>query len=515
MAMSDKVRAQLEREALPAFVRGRRWYASKGEEVRQVVLSDYVEWNHDGATSLIALVRVRTGKGGDGEPYFLPLTLAWEEREDDRVRALAPLAVAKVRQQAAVGVLADAMGDASFCRSIVAAIGAGQTLRSAHGELTFRPTGEFARIAGPDHGRLPFAMPPAQSSNTIVTLGERMFLKVYRRLQVGVNPEVEIARYLTDVARFRNAVPMAGSVDYLSEHGRAATLALVQGYVENQGNGWDYTINYLRKSLERWSADPDGTQVAEQHGGYIALVRTLGTRTGELHAAFAASRGDPAFDPEPATPEDVRRWTEHVRADAERALDALAAHLEALPESVRADARHVVAQRERLVGLVARHANDAAHGQKTRLHGDYHLGQVLLVENDWVIVDFEGEPNRTFDERRVKASPMKDVAGMLRSFDYAMYTTLARAGHERPDAAPALQEVTRRWREAVRAEFISAYDDVALSHGLSPAGKEANGLLELFMLEKLFYELNYEVGNRPDWVAIPLSGLQDLLRATG
>jgi maltose alpha-D-glucosyltransferase/alpha-amylase len=515
IAMSDKVRAQLEREVLPAFVRGRRWYATKGEEVRQVVLSDYVEWSHDGASSLIALVRVQTAAGGDGEPYFLPLTLAWEEREEERLRALGPVAVAKVRQQAAVGMLADAMGDASFCRSIVAAIGAGRTLRSTHGELSFRPTGEFANIAGPDPGKLQFAMPPAQSSNSIVTLGERMFLKIYRRLQVGINPEVEIARYLTDVARFRSAVPMAGSVDYVSEHGRAATLALVQGFVENQGNGWDYTSTYLRQSLERWSANRDDTEAAEEHGGYLALVRTLGIRTAELHAAFAASRGDPAFDPEPVQSDDVRRWTERVRADAERALDALAAHLESLPEGVREDARQVLAQRARLVGLVARHAGDAAHGPKTRVHGDYHLGQVLLVENDWVIVDFEGEPNRTLEERRHKASPMKDVAGMLRSFDYAMYSTLAHVSHERPDAAPALREVTRRWREAVRGEFVAAYDGFAQSHGLSPASGETNGLLELFTLEKLFYELNYEVGNRPDWAAIPLSGLQELLRATG
>jgi maltose alpha-D-glucosyltransferase/alpha-amylase len=514
IAMSDKTRAQLEREVLPEFVRGRRWYADKAREVRQVVLADHVEWSHDGAVSLIALARVQTAEGGDGDPYFLPLTLAWEDREEERVRALAPVAVAKVRQQAAVGVLADAMGDDSFCRSLVAAIGAGRTLRSAHGELTFRPTGEFARIAGPDLDKLHFAVPPAQSSNTIVMLGERLFLKAYRRLQVGVNPEVEIARYLTDVAGFRGAVPMAGSVDYVSEGGRTATLALLQGYVENQGDGWDYTSNYLRQSLERWSTRGDGPDAAAEHGGYLALVHTLGTRTAELHAALAASRGNPSFDREPIQANDIRRWTERVRTDAERALGALAAQLEGLPESLRDDARQVLAQRERLTALVARHAADVARGSKTRLHGDFHLGQVLLVENDWVIVDFEGEPNRTLEERRQKASPLKDVAGMLRSFDYAMHSTVASVTQERPDAARALTDIARRWRDAACAEFIAAYDGVASAHGLSGVREEAHGLVELFTLEKLFYELNYEVGNRPDWVAIPLAGLQELLRGT-
>jgi len=198
-----------------------------------------------------------------------------------------------------------------------------------------------------------------------------------------------------------------------------------------------------------------------------------------------------------------------------RATGYVRIELDALPEALREDARQVLAQRERFTGLVERHAAGVARGPKTRLHGDFHLGQVLLVLNDWVIVDFEGEPNRTLEERRLKASPLKDVAGMLRSFDYAMHSTVASVAQERPDAARALADIARRWREAACAEFIAAYDEVALANGLSGARDEAHGLVELFTLEKLFYELNYEVGNRPDWVAIPLAGLQELLRPAG
>jgi len=511
IAMSEKARAQLEREILPTFVRGRRWYADKNQDVRQVLLSDHVEWNHDGAVSLFALVRVQSATTGDGEPYFLPLTLAWEEREEERVRALGPAAVAKVRQQAEIGVLADALGDESFCRSMVAAIGEGRRLATVHGELAFRPSREFARLAGPDLRRLHFALPPAQSSNTIATLGERLFIKAYRRLQAGMNPEVEIARYLTDVARFPGAVPMAGSVEYVSESGRAATLVLVQGYVENQGDAWDYTANYLRQSFERWPAQADAPEAAEEHGGYLALVRTLGARTAELHAAFAASQGDPAFDPEPVTADDVRQWTERVRADGERALGLLESRLDSLPESLRAEAREVLAQRDRLLALIEQHHGDSTRGSKTRFHGDYHLGQVLLAENDWVIVDFEGEPNRPLEERRRKGSPLKDVAGMLRSFDYAMHSALASVIDTRPDAAPALAGLAQRWRDSVRATFIDAYDGVAQTQGLASAGAESSGLVALFVLEKVLYELHYEAGNRPDWVGIPLAGLRELL----
>jgi maltose alpha-D-glucosyltransferase/alpha-amylase len=514
MAMSDKVRAQLEHEVLPEFVRHRRWYASKGEAIRRVALSDNVEWTHDGHASLIALVRVQTSESGHGDPYFLPLTLAWEEREPERMRALAPGAAAKVRQQAEVGFLADAFADESFCRSLVAATGTSTSVKSAHGTLSFRPTAAFDSIVGTALARMRIAIPPAQSTNTTVGLGERLFIKAYRRLHVGVNPEVEIGRYLTDVAHFPNSVPVAGSIDYVSDDGRSTTLVLLQGYVENQGNGWDYTLNYLRQTLERWPPHPESAEGVVDHSGYLALTRTLGRRTAELHAAFASSRGDPAFDPEPVRPQDVQGWVQQVRSEAEQALARLEAQVDGLPRTVQDDARRVLAQRATLLAAVDRYAGAGGAGIRTRLHGDYHLGQVLLAENDWVIVDFEGEPNRTLDERRAKGSPLKDVAGMLRSFDYAMHAALAGVSGERPDAAAPLAQLARDWRAATLDAFVAAYDEAAGAHGLPSVRDAVNGLLELFTLEKLFYELSYEVGNRPDWVAIPLAGLIERIGAS-
>jgi len=515
IAMSEKVRAQFEREVLPDFVKGRRWFAAKGETIRRVALVDHVEWPHDGRSSLLALVRVQTGEEGTpGDPYFLPLTLAWEDRDEERMKALAPAAIAKVRQQAEVGLLADAFGDESFCRSLVTAMGSASALKSAHGTLSFHPTGEFERIAGSELERQQIVVPPAQSSNTIVALGERLFIKAYRRLQVGVNPEVEIAHYLTDVVHFRNSVPAAGSLDYVSEDGRTTTLVLLQGYVENQGNGWDYTLNYLRQFFERWPPQPDAADVNE-HGGYLALIRTLGKRTAELHAAFAASRGDPAFDPEPVQPQDIRDWTAQVRRGIEGVLERVSARLDTLPQSLRADTQLVLARREQIVAAVDRHATDTTHGARMRVHGDYHLGQVLLVENDWVLVDFEGEPNRSLDERRHKTSPLKDVAGMLRSFDYAMHVALSRVISERPDAAASLGRLARDWRAAVIEAFMTAYDEVAQQHGLASVRGEASGLVELFTLEKLAYELDYEAANRPDWIAVPLGGLIERFGTSG
>ncbi len=247
------------------------------------------------------------------------------------------------------------------------------------------------------------------------------------------------------------------------------------------------------------------------HGGYLELIRKLGLRTAELHAAFARNTGDPAFDPEPAVPADIAGWTQRVRAEATIALELLERRSATLPEAAGADARHVLAQRAMLLARIDAHAADRASAARTRLHGDYHLGQVLLVQNDFVIIDFEGEPSRTPAERRQKISPLKDVAGMLRSFDYAMHAALLRRGPERPETLAQLEGAGRQWRAQVERMFFDAYDDVARAAGLASPRAEMRGLLELFLLEKALYELKYEFDNRPDWVRVPLRGISEIL----
>ncbi|TMH55607.1 MAG: hypothetical protein E6H53_16635 [Betaproteobacteria bacterium] len=510
IAMSEKVRNQLETDALPAFVAGRRWYAAKSEAVRRVELADYVEWKSRERSWLVTLARVE-GTSGATQTYFLPLTLAWEDVDETMVNALGSFTIARARQQAQAGVLADAFGDETFVRALVAAVGEGVQVKSARGSLQFKPTSAFARLVGSDVATLPATMPGAQSSNTIVSLGDRVFVKGYRRLQAGVNPEVEIGRYLTDVVQFAHCVPVAGSVEYLAEDGRTATLALIQQYVFNQGSGWDFTLNHLDRFFEDASRGARGAPAPDVHDGYTALARTLGMRTGELHAAFARNTGDPAFDPVPLGTADIGAWTERVRAEAMAVLDRLRRRRDALPESIRDDVDRLIALRDDLLARIAAHAKDRGDGVKTRLHGDYHLGQVLLVHNDFMIIDFEGEPSRTMEERAQKHSPLKDVAGMLRSFDYAMHTALFKFVSERPDAREAVESAGLQWQARAADAFLDGYDEVAHANGLTSARAEMKGLLELFVLEKAVYELKYEVDNRPDWVRIPLIGLLNIL----
>jgi len=538
IGMAEKLRAQLERDTLPRFVVRQRWYGAQGEPVRQVALLDHAEWSDANGDArgnwFLALFRVDTGSGAEAGAhaassanYFLPLALVWEN-DEERTRAMLPVTVARVRMQAQLGVLGDAFADEAFARALVEAIGAGREFRCAHGSMRCTPTAVFAEIAGNDPAALLPVRPPAtQSSNSIRILGQRLFLKVYRRLQAGICPELEIGRFLTEVAHFPNCVPVAGAIEYLPAAGEAGkeggkdsgnlggsmTLALLQGYVENQGDGWSYTLAYLERFLEHLEAT--GTAPADTHGAYLALVRTLGRRTAELHQALAMQTGDPAFDPQPLGAHDLGEWTRVAGEEAADSLARLERALASLPPAARAPAEALLAQRQALLARIAGGVPEQFSGLKIRHHGDYHLGQVLVAQNDFIIIDFEGEPTRSPEQRQRKNSPLRDVAGMLRSFDYAARTALARVAGEAPQDMAALEAQASAWQAEVARAFLHSYAETVAAGDARLYGlwSEASRLLDLFVLEKALYELRYELAHRPDWVHLPLLGILAVLGA--
>jgi maltose alpha-D-glucosyltransferase/alpha-amylase len=509
IGMAEKTRVQLEVDVLPRYALSQRWYAMKGEAVKALRLQDYALWEMGACKWMIATFQ--TEGDAHGECYFIPLALAWEDTEEERLRTLAPVTVAKVRQQASVGVLADAFGDERFCRAIAAAIGRGGEIATARGKIRFLPTRSYPELAGPDVEALSVSIPHGASSNTIVTLGERVFLKGYRRLRRGVNPEVEIGRFLSEVAHFSNCVPLAGVMEHVETDGSVTTLALLQAYVRNQGDGWSFTLEYLARFFDTQRALAEVRPDA--HGAYLALVQTLGLRTAELHAAFAMRTVDPAFAPEPATAEDYIEWKQRVREDATASLDLLAQRLDQLPAGIAPDARELSARRAQVLARIDALPMPAGSTLKTRHHGDYHLGQVLLSKNDFLITDFEGEPARSLEERRRKHSPLRDAAGMLRSFSYAAGTALGSAA-ESPEDEARLAPLAADWESQVRKVFLTAYDEKARAAGVYASDADFRALLELFELEKALYELRYELNNRPDWVRWPLAGIKRLVPAT-
>jgi maltose alpha-D-glucosyltransferase/alpha-amylase len=322
-----------------------------------------------------------------------------------------------------------------------------------------------------------------------------------------VSPELEVGRFLTDVAAFPNIVPVAGAVEYFDAEGTAHAVAILQGWVQNQGDGWDYTVNYLVRFLQDYRAadpPPEGT-----HGLYLEFARTLGSRTAELHRALALPSTDQAFGSEPITESDIESWRARVREDAENTFATLEA-ASTLPDGAREVARQLLARRSALLERIDRVSVGELRAVKIRHHGDLHLGQVLLQRNDVVFVDFEGEPARPLAERRAKHSPLRDVAGMLRSFIYARHAALRRVRNETGDAPETWERMLDDWEHATRETYLQAYDRVARDARLLDGIGANRNLLELFELEKALYELRYEIANRPDWITIPLSNLAQM-----
>ncbi|HEX3604211.1 MAG TPA: maltose alpha-D-glucosyltransferase [Steroidobacteraceae bacterium] len=507
IGMAEKTRTQFETDTLPRYIETQRWYAAKGTPIDRARITEHVLWQEDKVMWLVALVELDGAEPHAG--YFLPLAIAWEERDDERARNLSTSAVAKIRQQAAVGVMGDAFADELFCRAMVAAMASGREIPMSSGKLQFRRTAAFAEIAGAEFAALPVERPRGSSSNTVVNMRERLMLKGYRRLRVGLNPELEMGLYLTEVAHFANCAPLAGVLEYIANDGQTRLLAMLQGFIANQGDGWTYSLEYLRRHLEQYRTTPVGDAVPlNAHEAYLNLIRVLAQRTAELHQALARPTQDAAFSPVPLVRADVDSYRQRALEEARGALDLLAANLETVPAADRERANAVLAQRELLMARIEACAVATPSGKNIRIHGDYHLGQVLVTRNDFVIIDFEGEPGHTLEQRRAKHSPLRDVAGMLRSFSYVQQSAVRSVAHNEAEAAK-LVPLARAWENEARAAFLSAYEASARKAALYEALQPGHGLLGLFEIEKALYELRYEMGNRPAWVGVPLQGIVD------
>ncbi|MGH8221052.1 MAG: putative maltokinase, partial [Steroidobacteraceae bacterium] len=509
--LAARLRTQLEERVLPGYLAVQRWYAGKGTSIARARLADQTQWTAEGDW-LVALFDVQSAT--ESARYFVPLTLAFEDTaaaQSERWSRLHAAAIARVRQQARTGVLADAFADEMFCRALIDQIGRGGELPLAEGRLRFTPTSLYAELRGEPGTELAVGQPLAQSSNTALRIGERLFIKALRRVQAGIHPELDIGRFLTEVAHFPHIVPLAGALEYVASDGSVATLALLQAFVQNQGDGWDYTVGYLVRFLEdRRTAAP---VAQDAHGVYLALMHMLGERTAGLHRALATPTEDPDFAAEPITSGDLELWRGRVSEDTRSTLEMLN-RLDELPESVRADAGALYARRDALLRRVEALAPaTTVHGVKIRHHGDFHLGQVLLKRNDWVIADFEGEPARTLASRREKSTPLRDVAGMLRSFTYARSVAMQRCTLESHEDCARWQPLLLAWERAARSEFLAAYEAGVRDAGLYGAFDKARPLIELFELEKALYELRYELRNRPDWAGIPIKTLLELAGA--
>ncbi|MGH8636193.1 MAG: putative maltokinase, partial [Burkholderiales bacterium] len=451
--------------------------------------------------------------------YFLPLAIAWEEGGVDLMPKYGAWALAKVRQKARTGLLYMAFGNPDFCRALLRSMGSPRDVPLGAGKLRFIRTGAYEHYIDAEALAAEIQYPAEEQSNIGVYFGMRAYLKGYVRLQSGVNPEVEIGRFLTDESPYPNIASVLGAMEYVGRDGSSTALAIGQRFVRNQGSLWTYTLEYLDRQMSTTAgatAVPAEAQApvasGDPHALYTTQAHKLGMRVGELHRSFAAHTGNPAFDPEPVTAADLQAWIETVRADTINTFDRLERKRAELDEAVRSHADELVARRRYLLDRLQQASVGIDGLVKTRYHGDLHFGQVLITANDFVIIDFEGEPMRPVEERRAKASPLRDVAGMVRSASYAAHATAERLAAQHPERHAEFRKDALEWQTTVTGAFLAGYK--AATDGLLSVPQDEAAfkrLLDLFVIEKGLYEMRYELESRPQWAAIPIRGLTELL----
>ncbi|MBV8779111.1 MAG: putative maltokinase, partial [Alphaproteobacteria bacterium] len=501
--LAPEPRRVLEEEALPAYLVRRRWFASKDEKIASVQLAMAEPLSGAGVDLILTELDVRLERRG--ETYLLPLTIAWEDETLDPLPQ--QLALARVRRGRRVGFLTDAFATNRLPVAVMRALALSAAQPLAGGEIRFVPTARLADINLPRKPEI--RRMDAEQSNSSLVIGDAAVFKLVRRVTAGIHPEAEMSRYLTERG-FANTAPLLGEVARLEPDGTPRTLVLVQGFLRNQGDGWGWTLDYLSRVLNSAAViDPDarGDDIADALAAYSNFAAAIGRRLAEMHAVLALPSDNPDFAPETADAGDIAAWTADVQAQLDKALDALAVAEPALDSEMRQVAGAVPGRRRELSAAVERLARSAAGTIKTRIHGDFHLGQVLVSSGDAYIIDFEGEPSRPLDQRRSKSSPLRDVAGLLRSFDYAAAAASTHA--EGPaQAVPARAAVLDRFASDASAAFLAGYRAAlpAAPRRRSRPGAEAD-LLDLFLLQKAAYEICYEAANRPGWIGIPLHGL--------
>jgi maltose alpha-D-glucosyltransferase / alpha-amylase len=516
--------------ALPEFLMKQRWFGGKARTISSVKVSDVIPFRSGNLRSYFILAHINY-TSGPADTYDIPLVPVLD--------VLAQLNSSSLRIQpgnfAEAIVLKDALMDEHFLAHLLDAITNGDWLHGARGQVRAVSTPALQSLWQPSQGPLAPSVMHAEQSNSSVVYEKRLVLKIFRRLEEGINPDLEIGSFLTGRTSFRNVPPLAGTLEYLGDGEKRTALGMMQGYVANQGDAWEFTLKALSEYYARVSksgsplnevtyapllklcdqALPD--EARHRIGHYLDAASLLGQRTAELHLALASDQEDSDFAPQLFSEIELKAFADSALRLLTANFDLLRRLKDGMLEHSRQDADSVLKLEE-----VARRRFQLLNGLNisatvTRIHGDYHLGQVLFTGSDFVIIDFEGEPARPLEERRKKRSPLQDVAGMLRSFHYAAYAPLLqqKSGESlTEEQLQVLGHYAQYWQKWVSAAFLRRYLEVAGNSNFIPQDREELALLlDLYLLDKAVYELGYELNNRPSWVRIPLDGISQLLQS--
>ena len=519
---------------LAAYMAGQRWFGAKGRRIKNLTIQEVVPIRRGTVSALLLFVSLQY-TDGTPESYILTVASASPDQAEPLLEKFPGAAIARIRTQVAElhGFLVDGLMLPEVCQALQELIHRRLQVKGRHGRLAAlansTPQKKENQI-GPSEA---ISILGAEQSNTSVVFGERMILKLFRRLQEGINPDVEIGRFLTRKG-FANLPPVLGALEYRSPDQEPSTVAVLQGYVRNQGDAWQYTLDHLSRFYEhilesKQHQDPELTSdhlletaavdlpdsVSEHIGIYMGSAQLLAKHTAQMHRLLASDPRDAAFAPEPFSKLYQRSLYQSMSAQTKRVLVQLEKNMSRLSEDVRPAGELVLSQKGAIIATFQALMNEKLTGRRIRCHGDFHLGQVLFTGKDFVIIDFEGEPARAISERRIKRSPLRDVAGMLRSFHYAAYNALinekARGLFHEADRA-YMESWCDYWYGWVAAAYLKHYlERCAQADFLPDTSEQIRILLDAFLLDKAVYELGYEMNNRPQWIRLPLQGIARLL----
>ncbi|MBM9604855.1 maltose alpha-D-glucosyltransferase [Desulfopila inferna] len=519
---------------IPAYIRKQRWFGAKSRRIKNSAVREILPLRDRTLVGIILFIDLQY-MDGTGESYILPLTYQAADKAGDTIEELSRMMVArvKIRSSGEEGFIVDGLLQPEFCTALLNMIATRQGIKGKYGRLSATPTHGMKSIYNKLEAPLETTVVKAEQSNTSIIYGHSFILKLFRRLQDGINPDLEIGRFLTR-KRFPNLPPVNGYLEYGGKGEEPNTVAILQTFIPNQGDAWQYTLNslysYFEQILEIQDEQPPPPrqetllelghvaippESGKRIGFYLESTRLLAMRTAEMHQALASENIDPLFSPESFSKLYQRSLFQSMSSQANQVLSQFKKQLRRMPQDVRKMGESFLERQGDIIARFRLLTDRKISAKRLRCHGDFHLGQVLHTGNDFVIIDFEGEPARPVSERRIKRSPLRDVAGMLRSFHYAIYSALRDEegrGSFHEDDREKMEAWAEEWRMWVSAEYLYTYlNHSADSRFLPETSAEIQVLLDAYLLEKAIYELGYEMNNRPEWIHIPLHGIEQLL----
>ena len=522
---STRSKSKIENQILPLFLKQQRWFGSKSQKIRKIKIQEKITIQNSHSQTLLLTLKVSYAESQE-EYYLLPLSYKPMDQAHDILQDYSQQILFQLQLPEEEGLVFDAIYDEAFHRTLLHLIARRRVIRGQGGKLKAYPGKPFRAMRKKFLNYEQSQLLGAEQSNSSILYDRQLIFKLFRKLDEGINPDLEIVRHITDKTDYQNIPAFAGALEFEKKEGAHITMGILYPFIQSEGNAWEYTHDFLIRYYERVlsklshlekiptlpnsllkKSNQEVPEIMQEliGGPFMEMAYQLGKRTAEMHQALAGTTQDPDFKPQPFSLLYQRSLYQSIQSQIKRIFQSLRKNKRRWPETIQTDLQQVLNLESNLLDYCRNILAKKISAQKIRIHGDYHLGQVLYTGNDFYIIDFEGEPARPLGERRLKRSPLKDVAGMLRSFHYAAFSPLIQ--QQLTGDYQTMEPWAKLWTYYISKTFLDSYLEHIHAPIIPVKRSDINQLLSLYLLEKAVYEIGYELNNRPDWLAIPVKGI--------